>query len=118
MSKEALSRINFSGSTGAKGMDPLHGTMRNGHIVLDVPSALPEGTRVEVVPVNEAPPSLGMREADWPSTPEAIAAHLQRMDQVEPGWLSDDDDAAWRAELQARKEAEKAEFLNEAKYQP
>jgi hypothetical protein len=32
------------------------------------------------------------------------------MDQLEPGWLSPEDDADWRAALRAQKEAEKAQF--------
>jgi hypothetical protein len=28
-----------------------------------------------------------MREEDWPTTAEGIAALLARMDQVGPGWL-------------------------------
>jgi hypothetical protein len=36
------------------------------------------------------------------------------MDQVEPGWLSPEDDAAWRADLRIQKEAEKARFIEEA----
>jgi hypothetical protein len=77
-------------------MNALHGTIKNGQIILDVPAALPEGTRVEVMPINETSPTLGMREADWPTTPERIAALLERMEQTEPGWLSPEDDAAWR----------------------
>ena len=36
------------------------------------------------------------------------------MDQVGPGWLSPEDDAAWRAALRAQKESEKAQFLADA----
>jgi hypothetical protein len=75
-------------------MNALQGTIRNGQIVLDAPAALPEGTRVEVLPVEGARPTLGMREEDWPTTAEGIAALLARMDQLEPGWLSPEDDAA------------------------
>jgi hypothetical protein len=95
-------------------MNALQGTIKNGQIVLDIPAALPEGTRVEVVPINGARPTLGMREEDWPTTPEGIAALLERMDRQEPGWLSPEDDAAWRAALREQKEAEKAQFLEEA----
>jgi hypothetical protein len=42
----------------------------------------------EVQPIEGARRTLGMREEDWPTTPEGIAALLARMDQVEPGWLS------------------------------
>jgi hypothetical protein len=92
----------------------MQGTIKHGHIILDVPAALPEGTRVVVLPINEAWPSLGMREEDWPTTPEAIAALLARMEQMEPGWLSPEDDAAWRAALRAQNASEKTEFLEEA----
>lgn len=95
-------------------MNALQGVIKNGQIVLDDPAALPEGTRVEVLPVETARPPLGMREEDWPTTAEGIAALLARMDQVEPGWLSPEDDAAWRAALCAQKEAEKARFFEDA----
>jgi hypothetical protein len=54
-----------------------------------------------------------MREEDWPTTAEGIAALLARMDQVEPGWLSPEDDKAWQADLRAQKQREKAEFLQD-----
>ncbi len=80
-------------------MNALQGTIIHGQIILDVPAALPEGTRVEVLPINESRPTCGMREEDWPTTSEGISALLVRMEQVEPGWLSPEDDAAWRAAL-------------------
>ena len=95
-------------------MNALQGTIKNGQIILDAPAALPEGTRVEVLPIEGARPNLGMREDDWPTTPEGIAALLARMDQVEPGWLSPEDDAAWRVALRAQKEFEKTQFLKDA----
>jgi hypothetical protein len=95
-------------------MTALQGTIKNGQIVLDAPTKLPEGTRVEVLPIAGARPTLGMREEDWPTTPEGIALLLARMDQVEPGWLSPEDDASWRAALRAQKEAEKAQFFADA----
>ena len=95
-------------------MNVLQGTMKNGQIILDTPAELPEGTRVAVLPLDEAQPAAGMREENWPTTPEGIAALLARMDQVEPGWLSPEDDAAWRADLRAQKEKEKARFVEDA----
>jgi Ser/Thr protein kinase RdoA (MazF antagonist) len=94
-------------------MNTLQGTVKNGQIVLDAPVPLPEGTRVEVLPVDGNRCSLGMREEDRPTTPEAIGALLARMDQVEPGWLSPEDDAAWRAALRAQQECEKAKFFED-----
>lgn len=76
-------------------------------------SAAGRHTRV-VLPINDLLPTLGMREEDWPTTPEAIAALLARMEQMEPGWLSPEDDAAWRAALRAQNESEKTAFLEEA----
>lgn len=64
-------------------MNALQGTVRHGQIVLDDPADLPEGTRVAVHPLEDPQPVLGMREEDWPATPEGIAALLARMDQVE-----------------------------------
>jgi hypothetical protein len=95
-------------------MNALQRTIKNGQIILEVPAALPEGTRVEVLRINQTRPTLGMREVDWPSTPEGIAALLERMDQVEPGWLSPEDDAAWRTALRAQKQAEKTQFWEQA----
>ena len=95
-------------------MNALQGTIKNGQIVLDAPAPLPEGTRVEVLPIEKGGPTLGMREEEWPTTPEGIAALLARMDQVAPGWLSPEDDAAWRAALREDKEVEKARFFKDA----
>ena len=90
------------------------GTFRNGQIVLDEPAELPEGTRVTVLPLKADRPTLGMREEDWPTTPEGVAALLARMDEIEPGWLSPEDDHAWREALLAQKELEKARFFEDA----
>ncbi len=95
-------------------MNAFQGTIKNGQIVLDSPTELPEGSRVEVLPVEVIHPRLGMREDDWPTTPDGIAALLARMDQVEPSWLSPEDDAAWRAALCAQKETEKSRFFEDA----
>ena len=95
-------------------MNAAQGTIINGQIILDVPAALPEGTRVEVLPINKSGPTHGMREEDWPTTPEGVAALLARMEQVEPGWLSPEDDAAWRAALSAQRKSEKSQFLTDA----
>jgi hypothetical protein len=70
-------------------MNTLQGTIKNGRIVLDAPTALSEGSRVEVFPVAAIRPTLGMREEDWPTTPEGVAALLARMDQVESGPATD-----------------------------
>ena len=85
------------------------GTIKNGQVILDQPGQLPEGTRVEVLPVSAARPALGMREEDWPTTPEGMAALAARMDELEPGWLDAEDEAAWRAALREQRDRDKAE---------
>jgi hypothetical protein len=94
-------------------MSAIHGIVRHGQIVLDDPARLPEGTRVEVLPLESAGPLLGMREEDWPATSQGIADLVSRMDQVEPGWLSPEDERAWRDDLCAQREREKAQFFEE-----
>ncbi len=86
-------------------MQSQQGTVKNGQVILDAPLELPGGTRVKVLPVDVGRPTLGKREEDWPTTPEGIAALLARMDAVEPGWLSPEDEAAWRAALRDQKES-------------
>jgi hypothetical protein len=78
-------------------VDAFEGTIKDGQIILDIPAALPDGTRVEVTPIDQPAPTVGIREQDWPTTAEGIAALLARMEEVEPGWLSPEDDRAWRA---------------------
>jgi hypothetical protein len=95
-------------------VNAIQGVVRNGHIVLDKPSGLPDGTRVEVVPVDAPRPSFGLREADWPTTPEGIAELLARIDQIEPLIRTAQEEAEWKAALQAQKEAEKAAFAERA----
>lgn len=95
-------------------MNTIQGTVRNGEIILDTPVMLPEGTRVEVLPIQATGLTLGMREEDWPTTPEGIGELLARMDQVEPGWLLPEDEAAWRAAIIAQREAGKSRFCGDA----
>ena len=94
-------------------MTTLQGTIINGKVVFEAPTGLPEGSRVEVLPVEATRPTLGLREEDWPTTPEGIAALLARMDQIGPGWLSPEDDAAWRESIRVQREIEKARFFED-----
>jgi len=50
----------------------------------------------------DEPLVVGMREEDWPTTPEGIAAHVRGMESFEPVVLTpqeESDLAAWRAEM-------------------
>ena len=93
-------------------MIALEGTVKNGQVILDEPNGLPNGTRVRVMPSEVSRPTVGMREEDWPTTPDGIAALLARMDISEPGWLSPEDEAAWMAALQEQREYDKAHFFD------
>jgi hypothetical protein len=105
-------------------MDAIHFTTvvgPDGVIRPPTGTILPQGEiQVLVRPAAEALPidgdrrELRMREEDWPTTPDGIAALLARMDQVEPGWLSPEDEAAWRAAVRAEKELDKARFFEDA----
>ncbi len=53
----------------------------------------------------------------WPTTQEGNAALLARMEQVEPGWLSPEDEAARRDVVRAQKEFEKIQFFADAEKQ-
>ncbi len=84
--------------------------VRGRRLELDVPADWPDGTEVEIQP-------LGQRtngDADAMS-PRQIAETLAAMDAAEPMDLSDAEQAAWEAELRARKEGEKTEFFEHVK---
>lgn len=84
-------------------------TFRQGQIEFDSGVDWPEGTRVEVLPIE----SVGMNEADWPTTPEGIAGLLKRMDEREPLEMSDTEYAAWEAERRTESTRQK-EFTRQS----
>lgn len=88
-------------------------TFRHGQIEFDSGVDWPEGTRVEILPIE----SVGMNEADWPTTQEGIAALLKRMDECEPLEMSDTAYATWEAERCDEKERQK-EFTRQSWSQP
>lgn len=90
------------------------GTIHNGQIVPDQPVEWPEGCRVVIEPAAKEE-TLGIREEDWPTTPEGIARLLALMDQIEPLEITPEEEAAWQADRKARNEWEKAKFEKRAK---
>lgn len=62
-------------------MDKALATIRNGHVELATPVDWAEGTPVEVVPVRQ---KIGMTEAEWPTTSEAVQTLLKHMDEAVP----------------------------------
>lgn len=95
-------------------MQALTGTFRNGQIVFDGPVNLAEGTRVEVQPLNDAPSGWGMRDEDWPTTPEGLAALAARMLSREPVELTEEEDADWRRSLHEQRQRDKENFFKHA----
>ena len=90
-------------------MNAVKGTVQNGHVVLDNPTVLPEGSRVIVETITEDE-TVGMREEDWQDTPEAVTAWLRWYDSLEPLERTPQEEAEWRTAREAQKEREKAAF--------
>src|SRR5579875_2628072 len=83
-------------------MTAVPGTYKNGHIILDAPADWPEGCRVIVEPAPQGEP-IGIREEDWPDTPEGIAAWLQWYDSLEPIEMTPQQEAEWQAARKAQR---------------
>src|SRR5262245_12948530 len=84
-------------------MNAVTGTYQNGQIVLDAPADWPDGCRVLVEP-GPAEETLGIREEDWPDTPEGIAEWLKWYDALEPLLMTPEEEAEWEAARKASKE--------------
>jgi hypothetical protein len=95
-------------------MNGIKGTFKNGQVILDNQADWPEGCRVIVEPVQEQE-TMGMREEDWPTDPDAVARLLARMDQTEPLLLTPEEEAEWQAAQTAQKEYEIARWDERAK---
>jgi hypothetical protein len=71
-------------------MTVAHGIYQDGKVDLDDTVDWPNGERVTVV-TDRHP--IGMNEADWPNTPEALADLLKRMAEFEPVEFTPEDEA-------------------------
>lgn len=65
----------------------IEGTYHGGRVDLDKQVDWPEGCRVRVAL------EYGMREEDWPETPEGLEALLKRIDSFEPVEFTAEDEA-------------------------
>ena len=94
-------------------MTRIKGTVKGGRLEVNVPVEWPDGTEVEIHPL----------EAQTGAEPEVaaaaeIAGMLAAMDRTEPFEMSDAEQAAWEAERRADKDREKLEFAERAERLP
>jgi hypothetical protein len=88
-------------------MHAIKGTVKDGRLEIRVPHDWPDGTEVVVQPVERAE-CFGMREEDWPGTPEASADWLQWYDSLEPLVFTAEERAAWDNARREQQEFEQA----------
>jgi hypothetical protein len=82
-------------------MNGIHGTIRNGQVILDSPSEWAEGTSVIVT--RDVPSHADELPDDDNASPEAIAWRLALIDRIQP-WMSPAEFTEWerhRAEEKA-----------------
>ncbi len=63
-------------------MNAIKATWKNGQVLLEGPANWPEGTPLLVEPLTREE-FIGLREEDWPETPEAKAEWLKWYDSLE-----------------------------------
>jgi hypothetical protein len=82
------------------------GIIQGGQVILPRPMDLPDGTEVEIVPMDQAE----VADDDGPVTPEEIARTLDAMDRMQPFEMTDQEPAMIDADRREHKEWEKARF--------
>lgn len=95
-------------------MNAIKATVKNGQVLAAVPADWPEGSEVVIEPLASGTDYGGMRDEDWPTTPEGIAALLKRWDALEPLEMTPEEEARWEAIRKEDKEREKARFFEDA----
>ena len=90
-------------------MTTIKATIQGRRLELDVPADWPDGTEVEIHPLDQC--VNGVADA---MSPEEIAKTLAAMDQVIPFDMTDAELADWEAEQQDRKAREKSQFVEHA----
>ena len=88
-------------------MTPIRAVVSQGRLDLEVPADWPDGTQVEIQPVEGT-------ISDDTLSPKEIARTLATMDQLEQLELTESELTAWETERQARKVWDKAHFAEEA----
>lgn len=91
-------------------MTILKSIIHNGEVVLPQPTDLPEGTEVQIVPMDLAESA----DDERPVTSDEIARTLAAMECVQPFEMTDLERAAIEADRLARKEWEKSHCFEHA----
>jgi hypothetical protein len=90
-------------------MTMLRATIKGGRLELDVPLDWPDGTEVEIQPVQR-----GAIKDTTVMSQEEIDKTLAAMELIEPFEMTDYERAAWEVERRAGKERDKAQFAEDA----
>jgi hypothetical protein len=77
-------------------MNTVTGKYRKGRISLDQKVEWSENDHVEVTRVKQR---IDMTEAEWPTTPEGLAALFAEVDAFEPVVMTPEEEAEWHAAL-------------------
>jgi hypothetical protein len=94
-------------------MDAIKATVKDRRLELQVPSTWPDGTEVIVQPINHDA-GVGIREADWLETPDAVAEWEKWYASLEPLIFTNEEQANWKAARQEQERFEKATFAGRA----
>ena len=91
-------------------MSVIRATVQNGKLVADAPADWPEGETFELVRVEDRYQDI---EAEQSDSPEEIEAWIAWMNSLQP-FFTPEEEAAWQADLDARKAQQKATFYERA----
>lgn len=94
-------------------MNILKSTIRNGRLLIDAPSDLPDGSEVEVIvhPVASGETLRGMTEEEQGDTPEAIERWIRELESIPVPTITAEQREAWQ---QRRREDREWEFAHDA----
>lgn len=90
-------------------MTTLRATILGRRLEVDVPADWPDGAEVEIHPVEQGTDAVG-----GAMSAEEIARTLAAMERIEPFELTEAERSAREAERLARKERDKAQFVQHA----
>src|SRR5438128_3317175 len=86
-------------------MDAIKAVVRNGHIEIDGPLDLPDGTQLLIVPTSAVDDDA---QENSDNSPEEISAWLKWYDSLQPLILTQEERLAWDEDQSARRAWEQA----------